>query len=93
MSRVKLTHHVVAPLLAGNWIDEGEALIFGDGRIGDVYLWKGRQLGEKRLYISPEPNLQFEKSDGIYLGILACVLHIGWFQMNIKPRIEPACVA
>ena len=65
-----MTHHVVAPLLAGNWIDEGEALIFGDGRIGDVYLWKGRQLGEKRLYISPEPNSQFEKSGGVDLRII-----------------------
>jgi len=40
-------------LLAGNWIDGGEALIFGEGKAGAVYSWKGRQLGDKRLYISP----------------------------------------
>ena len=52
-------------LLAGNWIDGGEAVIFGEGRAGAVYSWKGRQLREKRLYISPEPNSQFEKSAGM----------------------------
>jgi len=51
-------------LLAGHWIDGGEALIFGEGRAGAVYSWKGRQLGEKKLYISREPNSQFEKSGG-----------------------------
>jgi hypothetical protein len=59
MSRVK-THYAVVSLLAGNWIDGGEALIFGENRAGVVYSWKGRQLCEKRLYIPPEPNSQFE---------------------------------
>jgi len=57
-------------LLAGNWIDGGEALIFGEGRAGAVYSWKGRQLSEKRLYIFPEPNSQFEKSGGVDLRII-----------------------
>jgi len=46
-------------LLAGNWIDGGEALIFGEGKAGAVYSWKGRQLGEKRLYIAPEGVVDF----------------------------------
>jgi len=50
-------------LLAGNWIDGGEALIFGEGKAGAVYSWKGRQLGEKRLYIAPEGVVDFVFSD------------------------------
>jgi len=51
-------------LLAGNWIDGGEALIFGEGRAGAIYSWKGRQLPGKRVYISPDRASQFEKSGG-----------------------------
>jgi len=60
----------LSSLLAGNLIDGGEALIFGEGRAGAVYSWKRQQLGEKRLYISPEPSSQFEKSGGVTFKVL-----------------------
>ena len=59
-----LTHHVVVLPVSRKLDRWGWALIFGEGRAGAVYSWKGRQLGEKRLYISPELNSQFEKSGG-----------------------------
>jgi len=40
-------------LLGHDENDGGEAVIFGEGRAGATYSWKGLQLGEKRLYISP----------------------------------------
>jgi len=50
--------------------DEGEAFRGWEGRAGAIYSWKGRQLLEKRLYISPELASQFGKSGGVGLWIL-----------------------
>jgi len=74
---------VVVSLLVGNWIDGNEALIFGEGRAGAVYLRKGPQLGEKRLYLSLELVSQFEKSGEVALRVNLWILGI-----NIKPLLR-----
>jgi len=40
-------------ILSGDEIEDGKAFKGGEGRAGAIYSWKGRQLLEKRVYLSP----------------------------------------
>jgi hypothetical protein len=41
-------------ILGGDQIDEGKSIRGREGRAGAIYSWKGQQLLEKSLYISPD---------------------------------------
>lgn len=48
-------------ILSGDEIEDGKAFKGGEGRAGAIYSWKGRQLLEKRVYLTPDIATQLEK--------------------------------
>jgi len=66
-------------IVSGDEIEDGKAFKGGEGRAGAIYSWKGRQLLEKRAYLSPDIATQCEK-----LGVAA-------FQRRVALWI-PICV-
>jgi hypothetical protein len=81
-------------LLAGNWIDWGEALIFGEGRAGAVYSWKECKSGGRRVYSSAELSFSQIPAYSVIRAGCPCVKSggecLGIFRVNIRALIGPA---